>query len=136
MAVSNTSNINRLLSQSTTELSKSFEKLSSGKRIVSASDDAAGLAVVSALEASSVVQNRAAQNAGDGLSLANIAEGAIDSISQITSRQSELAEQSANGTLSDTQRASLNNEFQQIYQEKERIRATTHFNGVNGFNKL
>lgn len=74
---------------------------------------------------------QAIRNVNDGISLLNIASGALDSMSNIVIRQSELAEQAANGTLSAKQRDSLNNEFQQLALEYSRICATTQFNGIN-----
>jgi flagellin len=121
------------LTKSTNELTKSFEKLSSGKRINKASDDAAGLALVSALEAEVRTSVQASRNSLDGVSITSIADSALGQISDITSRQSELAAQSANGTLSDEQRSTLNQEYQQLEQEKTRIVETTQFNGVSVF---
>lgn len=118
---------------SSNQISKSFQKLSSGKRINSASDDAAGLAIVSQLESSVKTSIQGARNAVDGISVASIAEGALSQVTDITSRQQELATQAANGTVSDTQRDSLNQEYQALESEKQRIFSTTSFNGVNVF---
>lgn len=121
------------LNSSTKELNSSFQKLSSGKRINKASDDAAGLAIVSQLEASVKTSLQGARNSVDAISVTSIADSALSTVSDITSRQTELAEQAANGTLSDDQRQSLNSEFQQLEQEKSRILSSTQFNGVNVF---
>ena len=128
------SKITRSLDQTSHEINKSFAKLSSGKRINKASDDAAGLAIVSALEADVKTTLQGARNSLDGISITSIADGALGTVSDITSRQQELAAQSANGSLSDTQRQSLNDEFQSLEQEKNRVLQTTQFNGVNVFN--
>ena len=125
--------LTRSLSDSTSDLNKSFSKLSSGKRINKASDDAAGLAIVSALEADVRTSVQSARNSLDGISISSIADSALGTISDITSRQQELAAQASNGTLSDEQRSSLNQEYQALEQEKGRILETTTFNGVSVF---
>lgn len=117
------------LEQATRKLEKSMSKLSSGLRIVSASDDPAGLAIADSLNNDAVVFRRGAQNAVEA-SLGNqIAESALGQVSQIATRMSELAAQASNGTLSDTQRSSLDQEYQALKQEIDRIGATTEFNG-------
>jgi flagellin len=124
-------NNNRRLNSSLNELSKSFERLSSGKRINRASDDAAGLSIAANLGASVSVSTQARRNLGDATSALNIAEGAFNSLGDISNRLNELAAQAANGTLSDSQRTALNNEFSQLSQEAQRIVSTTQFNGTN-----
>jgi flagellin len=133
MAIDGAGRLSNFINLNSKELNKSFERLSSGKRINRAQDDAAGLAVVSALEADVKTSLQGARNAVDGVSIASIADGALSQISDIGSRQSELAAQAANGALSDDQRQALNNEYQQLEQEKSRILQTTEFNGVNVF---
>ena len=133
MSIGESFKIGKSLSSNTSDVTKSFEKLSSGKRINRASDDAAGLAIVNALESDVRTSLQGARNAVDGVSVASIADGSLSQISDITARQSELATQAANGTLTDTQRQSLNAEFQQLDQEKGRILQTSTFNGVNVF---
>lgn len=125
--------LNNSIRSASNDLTKSFEKLSSGKRINKAADDAAGLAIVSALEADIKTNLQAARNAVDGISIADIADSALGQVSDITVRQQELAAQSANGTLSDDQRAALDAEYQALEQEKGRILSSTEFNGVNVF---
>lgn len=121
----------RRLGSATTELSKTFEKLSSGQRINSASDDAAGLAIADSLRAAQRVAAVAIRNANDGISAISIADGALEGISSVLQRLSELAEQSANGVYSTTQRSAMQNEFSALGSEIERIAVTTTFNGVN-----
>ncbi len=116
----------RLLSNATTALS-------SGLRINKASDDAAGLAISSSLKLSSRVYSQAIRNANDGISQINIAEGALDSLSNITVRLKELAYQSMNGTVTRSQRRSLNSEAQALAAEYDRITQTTTFNGQTIF---
>ena len=122
------------LNKNTKQLEGLFEKISSGKRINRASDDAAGLAIVDALESDVKTLDQASRNASDGISQIAIADGATSSISDINTRLQELASQASNGTLSGTQRGSLNSEFQQLTQERDRIISSTEFNGVKVFN--
>ena len=131
--ISSSSNIGRQLSNSLKLADKFSERLSSGKRINSAQDDAAGLAIVAALTADVAVRSQASNNAGYAQSAIDIASGAISQISDISTRLSELAAQAANGTLSDTQRSSLQAEYTQLSQEATRITQTTEFNGTNLF---
>lgn len=120
----------RRLSSATERLSTTFEKLSSGQRINRASDDAAGLAIADSLRADQRVAQVAVRNANDGISSIAIADGALAEISNVLSRLAELAEQSANGVFSVTQRSALSNEFVALGSEIERIATTTEFNGV------
>lgn len=105
------------------------EKLASGKRINKAKDDAAGLAIYMDLEAATARQSRGINNANDGISALQIQDGALSSLSDISTRMQELATQAANGTLSDAQRASLNDEYTALAEESQRIINTTEFNG-------
>ena len=128
----NVSSINtrRHLTNSTTAYYKSMEKLSSGLRINRAGDDAAGLAISENLKSDIRALNQAARNAADGISLIQTAEGSLDEVSNILQRMKELAEQSLNGTLSDTDRGYLNAEFTALTQEIGRISDGVDFNGV------
>ena len=120
----------RRLSISSAQLSSTFEKLSSGQRINRASDDAAGLAIADALKADQRVASVAVRNANDGISTIAIADSALSEIGNVLTRLAELAEQSANGVFSATQRSALSNEFVALGSEIERIANTTEFNGV------
>jgi flagellin len=120
----------RILAQSSEALGRTFEKLSSGQRINRASDDAAGLAIADSLKATQRVANVAVRNANDGISTIAIADGALGQIGNVLTRLAELAEQSANGTYSTSQRSALQNEFVALASEIERIAVTTTFNGV------
>ena len=104
-------NTHRHLSNSTTVFNKSMEKLSSGLRINRAGDDAAGLAISENLKSDIRALDQAARNAADGISLVQTAEGSLDEVCNILLRMKELAEQSLNGTLSDTDRGYLNAEY-------------------------
>lgn len=120
----------RKLGTSTNLLEQVFERLSSGQRINKAADDAAGLAIADDLRAKQRIANVAIRNANDGVSTIAIADGALSEIGGVLSRLAELAEQSANGVFSTTQRAALQNEFSALSSEIERIAVTTTFNGV------
>ena len=120
----------RRLGIATDALSSTYEKLSSGQRINKASDDAAGLAIADSLRANQRVASVAIRNANDGISTIAIADSALGEIGNVLSRLAELAEQSANGVFSTTQRSALQNEFTALGSEIERIAVTTEFNGV------
>ena len=120
----------RSLSDSSAALNTSFERLSSGLRINRAKDDAAGLAIAESLKADARVASVGIRNANDGISIINIADQAIGQIGNTLSRLAELAQQSANGVYGNSQRSALNNEFQALMSEIERIAFTTEFNGL------
>ena len=135
MAISIGSNVTALQAQRRLDgtgvrLSDSFNKLSSGYRINSGSDDAAGLAIAESLRAQSRIAGQAIRNTNDGISTIAIADGALGEVGNILSRLAELASQSANGTLSTTQRSVVANEFVALSSEIERIAAVTEFNGI------
>ncbi|MBM4131304.1 flagellin FliC [bacterium] len=123
-------NTQRHLSRSSIEFQKSMEKLSSGLRINRAGDDAAGLAISEGLKSNIRALDQAARNAADGVSLIQTAEGSLDEVSNILLRMKELAEQSLNGTLSDTDRGYLNAEYSALSAEIDRISDGVDFNGV------
>lgn len=120
----------RRLDGTGTKLSDSFNKLSSGYRINSGSDDAAGLAIAESLRAQARIAGQAIRNTNDGISTLAIADGALGEVANILSRLAELASQSANGTLSTAQRSVVSNEFVALSSEIERIAAVTEFNGI------
>lgn len=120
----------RRLTESSASVASGFNRLSSGARIISASDDPAGLAVAMSLTTKSSVFTTAIRNANDGISALNIANGTLTNQSSILTRMMELAEQSANGTLSGTQRSSLQSEYTALMQEFGRIGDTTEFNSL------
>lgn len=121
---------NRRIGQSTRALSDSFSRLSSGLRINKASDDAAGLAIAESLKTDSRVYTQGVRNANDGISLLSVAEGAVESLSNILIRMGELAEQSANGTLDNSQRTALHEEAMALRDEYNRIVESTEFNDL------
>jgi flagellin len=124
-------NAQRNLGKSQASLANSMQRLSSGLRINSAKDDAAGLAITDRMTAQIRGMNQAARNANDGISLAQTAEGALGEITNILQRMRELSVQSANASNSDADRGSLNSEFAQLKEEIDRIADTTQFNGKN-----
>ncbi|MGH0033730.1 MAG: flagellin [Myxococcota bacterium] len=123
-------NAQRNLMNTTNSLQRSLERLSSGLRITRAADDAAGLAISEQFRADIRSLGQAQRNANDGISLLQVAEGALDESSSTLIRLRELAVQSANGTLGTDERASLNAEFQALVSEIDRIANVTEFNGT------
>ena len=119
----------RNLDKATNQLSKSFEKLSSGKRINRASDDAAGLAIADNLKSAVSNLGQATRNISDAVSVIEVTDGALQQVGDISARLSEISTQAANGTLSDEQRGALQAEYSQLTQEIQRIGETTTFNG-------
>ncbi|MEO5366341.1 MAG: flagellin FliC [Magnetococcus sp. WYHC-3] len=120
----------RNLSRTTLELSKTFQRLSSGKRINSAADDAAGLAVASSLKAQIRGLNQAERNVQDGIAMLQVAEGAISEISDAMQRMRELAVQAASDTVNDDERASIDLEFTALAVEIANILDSTEYNGT------
>ena len=133
MAIDDSFKIINSLSSNLSSLSKTFNQLASGSRINSAKDDSAGLAIVSALDATVAISDQASSNADDGASITSLASDALGQISDITARQAELSTEAANGTLSDSQRQSLDQEYQSLDQSKSQILSTTSYNGTNVF---
>lgn len=121
------------LGNTTKKLNDLSTQLASGKRINSGKDDPAGLAVVSQLESESATLRVASNNISYGESIVAIADSAYEQQSGISTRMRELSEQAANGTLSDTQRQALNQEYQSLKAESQRISDSTEFNGKKIF---
>ena len=126
----NSLNAQRNLSTSQGSLAVAMQRLSSGLRVNSAKDDAAGLAIAERMNAQIRGMNVAARNANDGISLSQTAEGALGKIGDAMQRMRELAVQSANGTNNTQDRLNLQAEFQQLNDEVARIVAGTRFNGT------
>jgi flagellin len=136
MGLSYASNINSLRVQTqarrtTQDISQRYERLSSGFRINSASDDPSGLIMAEQLRRDTNIATVAIRNANDGLSLTAIADSGLSEISNMLQRMAELSEQSANGTYTSSQRSALSLEFTALGSEIERISRTTQFNSVN-----
>jgi flagellin len=124
-------NAQRNLSASQSSLSTSMQRLSSGLRINSAKDDAAGLAIAERMNAQVRGMNVAIRNANDGISLAQTAEGALSKVGDALQRMRELAVQSRNSTNSSSDKDSLNKEFAELQSEITRVLGGTTFNGKN-----
>lgn len=124
-------NTNRQLGITTNGLQKSTEKLSSGYKINRAADDAAGLSISEKMRNQIRGLNKASDNAQDGISLVQTAEGALNEVHSMLQRMSELAVQAANGTNATTDRTALNDEVQQLKTEIQRVGSTTQFNKMN-----
>jgi flagellin len=127
-------NAQRNLDRTSASLSTSMARLSSGMRITSAKDDAAGLAISEKMRAEIRGLSQAERNANDGISLVQTAEGAMDEVSGMLIRMRELAVQAANGTTDDTQKGFLDTEYQALSAEIGRIADTTTFNGTHLLN--
>lgn len=118
------------LNNSQNSLQQSLQRLSSGLRVNSAKDDAAGLAISQTLTSAIRGNNQAIKNANDGISVGQTAEGALGSIANNLQRIREIAVQASNGSVSNTNRSQLQNEVDQLTQEISRIVQTTQFNGT------
>jgi len=127
-------NAQRNLNMSQGSLQVSLQRLSSGLRVNSSKDDAAGLAVASRMETQSRGMTVAIRNASDGLSLAQVAEGGLGLLTQHLQRMRELAVQSANGIYTSADRSLLNAEFFQLASEVTRVIQSTDFNGKKVLN--
>jgi len=124
LVASNAMNIN------SRNMAQTMQSLSTGSRINSAADDAAGLGVADSLRADHHSADQAARNVNDGISMIGVAEGATNEISNILTRLRELAVQSSSETLANTERAYINDESTALLAEIDRIAAVTEFNGV------
>ena len=124
-------NAQRNLATSGSQLATTLQRLSSGLRVNSAKDDAAGLAVSQAFTAQIRGNTQAVRNANDGISLGQTAESALGQIGSNVQRIREIAVQAANGTISNSNRSQLQKEVDQLTQEISRTVATTNFNGTN-----
>lgn len=136
MALSVNSNImslnsQRQLANSSNALSTSFERLSSGLRVNSAADDAAGLQIGTRLQSQIQGLNQGARNANDGISLSQTAEGALEETSNMLQRMRVLAVQAANGSNTQSDRDALQKEFAELSTEIDRVATDTTFGGVN-----
>ncbi|NPA72224.1 MAG: flagellin-like protein [Gammaproteobacteria bacterium] len=117
-----------------TGLNSASESLASGSRINRTSDDAAGQAIITALTSQINSQDMASRNANTGISLLQTADGASDTIGQSLQRMNELSLQAMNGTMNDSQRSMLNDEFQQNLEMINQVSQSTTFNGMNLLN--
>jgi flagellin len=120
----------RALQQTNDQMSKAMERLSSGLRINRAADDAAGLAVSEVMRSQIRGQTVASQNAQDGVSLVQVADGAMGTAVDMLQRLRDLSVQASNGTLTDAQRGNLDKEAQNILAEVNKVGTDTDFNGI------
>ena len=127
-------NVQKNLKEVSNNGNSSLEKLSSGKRITKASDDAAGLAIATNLEAQTKGLRQATRNANDGISLVQTAEGGLNETTNILTRLRELTIQAASDTVGETERGFLDKEYQQLTKEIDRISESTVFNGTQLLN--
>jgi len=127
-------NAARHLGVSYDALAKSVERLSSGLRINSAKDDAAGLAVRELMRADIAVFQQGARNALDGISMLQTMEGTLQTVDDMLVRMKQLAQQASTGSYSDTQRTIMHNEFDEMRQEIDRIAGAAEFNGITLLN--
>ncbi len=128
----------RNLSNSTVEQQKTFNRLSSGNRITSAGDDAAGLSISENLKAQIRSLKQAERNANDGISFVQVAEGGLSEVGNILVRLRELSIQAASDTIGDRERGFIDKEYKSLKQEVDRIANSTNFNGtplLNGQSK-
>jgi flagellin len=114
-------------------LQKAIQRLTTGKRINNASDDAAGLAIANKLGADIKIAGQAQRNANDGVSYMQVADGALDEVTSMLTRAAQLAQQAQTGTISTSNRANLDAEFQNIIKTMSNIGQNTLFNGANIF---
>ena len=124
-------NTNRQMGMVTSALQKSTEKLSSGYKINRAADDAAGLSISEKMRSQIRGLNKASDNAQDGISLIQVAEGALNETHSILQRMNELATQAANDTNTSTDRTAIQSEVNELVKEINRIQSTTQFNTQN-----
>lgn len=120
----------RNLGKSQMSLAQNLQHLSSGSRITQASDDAAGLGISEKMKANIASYTQASRNANDGVSMIQVAEGAMDQQAGILTRLRSLATQSSNGTLGSTERGYIDNESKELLNELDRISSVTDFNGT------
>jgi flagellin len=126
-------NAQNQLNLNNVNLARTLLRLSSGKRINTGADDAAGLQIADSLRANTQALNQAVRNANDGIGVAQIADGALQEITNLLTRSVTLANEASTETVDSTGRASLNAEFTQIQAEIARIAAQTNFNGYGVF---
>ncbi|MGN6591276.1 MAG: flagellin, partial [Terriglobales bacterium] len=138
MSISILNNIPALAAQNAlantqASLQTTLYQLSSGKRINSGADDAAGLAIANGLQANVTALNQTTQNVNDGVGQLQVVDGALGQVTNLLNRAITLATEASNGTVTSTQRTALDNEFSKIKTEIDNIGSNTTFNGSNVF---
>ena len=123
------------LSNTQASLSKTLQQLSSGSRINSGADDAAGLSLANGLQASSTALTQSAENASEGVDFLQVADGALSQVTSLLNRAVTLATEASNGTLNSAQVTAADSEYQKILTETDTINNNTEYNGINTFAK-
>src|ERR1700722_13876641 len=121
------------LSNTQASLQKTLQQLSSGSRINSGADDAAGLSLANGLQASSTALTQSARNATEGVDFLQTADGALAQVTSLLNRAVTLATEASNGTLNGTQKAATQSEYSSILNEIDTIGSNTEYNGINVF---
>ncbi|MGA8729393.1 MAG: flagellin [Terracidiphilus sp.] len=121
------------LSNTQASLSKTLQQLSSGSRINSGADDAAGLSLANGLQASSTALTQSAENASEGVDFLQVADGALSQVTSLLNRAITLATEASNGTLNSSQVTAADSEYQKILTETDTINNNTEYNGINTF---
>ncbi len=121
------------LSQTQASLSKTLQQLSSGSRINSGADDAAGLSLANGLQASSTALTQSAKNASEGVDFLQVADGALSQVTNLLNRAVTLATEAGTGTMNGSQVGAANSEYQKILTEIDTINSNTEYNGINTF---
>jgi flagellin len=121
------------LANTQASLSKTLQQLSSGSRINSGADDAAGLSLANGLQASSTALSQSAKNASEGVDFLQVADGALSQVTSLLNRAITLATEASNGTLNSSQVAAANSEYQKILTETDTINNNTEYNGISTF---
>src|SRR3954463_10897566 len=114
-------------------LSKTLQQLSSGSRINSGADDAAGLSLANGLQASATALSQSAKNAAEGVDFLQVADGALSQVTNLLNRAVTLATEASNGTLNSSQQTAANSEYQKILNEIDTINSNTEYNGIHTF---
>ncbi|MCP4220871.1 MAG: flagellin FliC [bacterium] len=117
------------LGYTNTGLNKTLNRLSTGRRIVDSSDDAAGLSIANSLKANSLALQQANRNANDGIAIAQVADGALNQVNNLLLRCVTLATQAASDIIGDDEKSLINGEFNEILKEIGRVLSVTNFNG-------
>jgi flagellin len=123
------------LANTQASLSKTLQQLSSGSRINSGADDAAGLSLANGLQASSTALSQSAKNASEGVDFLQVADGALSQVTSLLNRAVTLATEASNGTLNSSQTSAANSEYQKILTEVNTINSNTEYNGISTFSK-
>ncbi|HEY2467376.1 MAG TPA: flagellin [Terracidiphilus sp.] len=123
------------LANTQASLSKTLQQLSSGSRINSGADDAAGLSLANGLQASSTALSQSAKNASEGVDFLQVADGALSQVTSLLNRAVTLATEASNGTLNGSQTSAANSEYQKILTEINTINDNTEYNGISSFSK-